>query len=164
MARLNEVRGESKGPNSITVQVSGQQFNSAKLQVGKSLRPLCFSMIDHNTQETLLLDLSITLFRDLQETAHRKTQRTRRRRGRRDMHLQFCRVELFCSSLSVVKISRAIQGNSTSKANESSSLITRDAWPLPVVSSTSRTSPFVNVRTSPSLAITSHVPVSTANR
>src|SRR4029453_6690367 len=43
-----------------------------------SLRSLRFSRIDHNTQETLLLDRSITLFR-----AYRR-QLMEKRRGRRD--------------------------------------------------------------------------------
>jgi len=54
--------------------------------------------------------------------------------------------------------------NVTSSASEPSSLVTREVWPLPVVSSTSRTSPLENVRVSPSLAVTSQTPVKTANR
>jgi hypothetical protein len=54
----------------------------------RSLGALCvsafsaFSMNDINTQQTPLLDLSITLFRE--ETAHEKTQSTQRRRERRE--------------------------------------------------------------------------------
>src|SRR5437764_2398374 len=53
--------------------------------------------------------------------------------------------------------------NSTITDSESSLLVTRDEWPLPLISSTSNALPAENRRDSPSLAVTSHSPARTKN-
>jgi len=62
-----------------------------RLCVSASLRPLRLFMIDHNTQETLLLDLSITLSRKnrrplMKNAEHAEAQRTQRENERRQIY------------------------------------------------------------------------------